>query len=109
MTRDQLADLVGKLGDIIAVLRDADPADRTELYQRLGLRLTYHPGEQKVASRHSLARTHMGKWLVSEAEHEPFMPADLGSGRLTGVAASERRWMAQGGVPPGARHRTAPA
>ena len=48
MTKDQIRDLVAKLGDIIAVLRDADPADRAEVYQQLGLRLTYHPAEQKV-------------------------------------------------------------
>src|SRR6266704_2290032 len=48
MTRDQISDLVGKLGDIISVRRDADPADRAEVYQQLGLRLTYHPTQHKV-------------------------------------------------------------
>jgi site-specific DNA recombinase len=48
MTKDQIADLVARLGDIITVLREADPADRAEVYQQLGLRLTYHPTEQKV-------------------------------------------------------------
>ena len=48
MTRDQISDLVGKLGDIISVLHEADPADRAEVYQQLGLRLTYHPTQQKV-------------------------------------------------------------
>jgi hypothetical protein len=48
MTKDQIADLVARLGDIITVLRQADPADRAEVYQQLGLRLTYHPTEQKV-------------------------------------------------------------
>jgi hypothetical protein len=48
MTRDQISDLVGKLGDIISVLREADPADRAEVYQQLGLRLTYHPTQHKV-------------------------------------------------------------
>jgi site-specific DNA recombinase len=48
MTTDQISDLVTKLGDIIGVLRDADPADRAEVYQQLRLRLTYHPAEQKV-------------------------------------------------------------
>ncbi len=48
MTRDEISDLVGKLGDIIGVLREADPADRAEVYRQLGLRLTYHPAEQEV-------------------------------------------------------------
>ena len=48
MTRGQISELVTRLGDIITVLRDADPADRAEIYQQLGLRLTYHPGQQTV-------------------------------------------------------------
>jgi site-specific DNA recombinase len=48
MTRDQISDLVTRLGDIIGVLREADPADRAEVYHELGLRLTYHPGQQIV-------------------------------------------------------------
>jgi len=45
MTRGQISGLVTRLGDIITVLRDADPADRAEIYQQLGLRLTY-PAQQ---------------------------------------------------------------
>jgi site-specific DNA recombinase len=48
MSREQIGDLVAKLGDIMAVLRDADPADRAEVYRQLGLKLTYHPEEHKV-------------------------------------------------------------
>ena len=40
MTRDQISDLVAKLGNIISVLHEADPADHAEVYQQLGLRLT---------------------------------------------------------------------
>jgi hypothetical protein len=43
--RDQISDLVTRLGDIITVLHQADPA---EVYRQLGLRLTYHPAQQKV-------------------------------------------------------------
>ena len=48
MTQEQISDLVTRLGDILTVLHEADPADRAEVYQQLGLRLTYHPAEQKV-------------------------------------------------------------
>lgn len=48
MTSEQISALVSQLGDIVTVLRDADPADRTEVYRQLGLRLTYHPQEQKI-------------------------------------------------------------
>jgi hypothetical protein len=48
MTQDQISDLVSRLGDVMAVLHEADPTDRAEVYRQLGLRLTYHPAEQKV-------------------------------------------------------------
>src|SRR5690606_13165942 len=48
MSRDEIAALVGQLGEIIDVLREADLADRAQVYQQLGLRLTYHPDQRKV-------------------------------------------------------------
>jgi hypothetical protein len=48
MTRDQIASIVTELGDIQAVLADADPADKAEIYTQLGLRLTYQPGQRIV-------------------------------------------------------------
>jgi hypothetical protein len=48
MSREEIADLVRRLGEVVDVLREADPADRAEVYQRLGLRLTYHPDQRKV-------------------------------------------------------------
>ena len=30
------------------VLHDADPADKAETFRRLGLKLTYHPGQRLV-------------------------------------------------------------
>jgi hypothetical protein len=41
MTPDEIATLVGQLGDIMAVLAEADPADKAEVYRQLGLRLTW--------------------------------------------------------------------
>jgi hypothetical protein len=40
MTREQTASIVTTLGDILAVLADADPADQAEIPSQLGLRLT---------------------------------------------------------------------
>lgn len=48
MTRDEITSLVTALGDAMRVLRDADPADKAEVYSRLGLTLTYHPGGKRV-------------------------------------------------------------
>ncbi len=48
LTREQISDLVTRLGDIITVLRQAESTDRAEVCRQLGLRLTYQPGQQKV-------------------------------------------------------------
>ena len=47
-TATQLRDLIEGLGDMVAVLANTNPARRTELYEALGLRLTWHPQDKKV-------------------------------------------------------------
>ena len=48
MTADEIDTLVRGLGSVLAVLRDADPLDKAEIYRKVGLRLTYQPGENKM-------------------------------------------------------------
>jgi hypothetical protein len=48
MTADEIHNIVTALGNILAVLRDADPADKAKIYADVGLRLTYQPGTNKV-------------------------------------------------------------
>ncbi|WP_433493692.1 recombinase family protein [Micromonospora sp. CA-248089] len=55
MTQAEIATLVRALGDIVTVLRDADPADKAEVYRQLGLRLTYHPQTQTVHAEADLS------------------------------------------------------
>jgi site-specific DNA recombinase len=43
MSTDEIASVVNGLADLLVVLRGAEPADKTEIYSRLGLRLTYQP------------------------------------------------------------------
>jgi len=57
MTRDQIASIVTMLADILAVLADADPADKAEIYSQLGLRLTYQPGQRIVRAEARLDQT----------------------------------------------------
>jgi hypothetical protein len=45
MSRDEIANLVHALGDIVLALAEADPADKAEVYRQLGLRLTVNPPE----------------------------------------------------------------
>lgn len=53
----QIASIVTALGDILAVLADADPADKAEIYSQLGLRLTYQPGQRIVRAEAHLDQT----------------------------------------------------
>ena len=50
MTRDEITSLVKALGDVMRVIKDADPADKAEIYSQLGLTLTYHPDEKRVVA-----------------------------------------------------------
>lgn len=44
LTKAEIKALVRQLKDIVAVLADADPADKRAIYDELGVNLTYHPG-----------------------------------------------------------------
>jgi hypothetical protein len=48
ITKDQVKAMIDELGAMPAVLRTADPGDKSDIYQHLGLRLTYHPSSQTV-------------------------------------------------------------
>jgi hypothetical protein len=50
MTEEEIMNLVTELGGIMEALKDADPADKAEIYRRIGLTLTYHPQEKRVAA-----------------------------------------------------------
>ncbi|MGH3904679.1 MAG: hypothetical protein ACRDTE_10885 [Pseudonocardiaceae bacterium] len=56
MTRDEIRSLVDALGNIRTVLTDTDPDDKAEIYQQLGLRLTYQP-EPTEPGRFNRGRT----------------------------------------------------
>ncbi|WP_280665100.1 MULTISPECIES: recombinase family protein [unclassified Kitasatospora] len=47
-TRDDIAALVRANTDLVTVLTRTEPAERADLYQKLGLVLTYDSGKQKV-------------------------------------------------------------
>ncbi|WP_261574775.1 hypothetical protein [Frankia gtarii] len=48
MTEQDIIDMVTAMGDVVAVLTEADPADKAEIYSQLGLQLTYQPGAHRV-------------------------------------------------------------
>ena len=55
MSRDEMASIVSALADVLTVLRDADPADKAEIYTQLGLRLTYQPSDRLVRTEVHIA------------------------------------------------------
>ena len=51
MTPDEIQHMEKALGDMAAVLREADPADKTLIYRELGLTLTYRPTARTVSAQ----------------------------------------------------------
>jgi len=78
MTRSEIAAILTVLGDLVQVIRDADPADKADLYTQLGLSMTYRPQERlvEVTVTPSLR---MCKGFVSERDMTlTYMPAIIG-------------------------------
>ena len=48
LNEDQIAAIVNGLGSLLAILREADPRDKAELYSSIGLRMTYQPGREMI-------------------------------------------------------------
>lgn len=47
MTEEEITSLVTEIGKIAQALDNAGPADKAQVYGRLGLTLTYHPNEKR--------------------------------------------------------------
>jgi hypothetical protein len=48
LTEDDIQAIVESLGDVVGVLEAADPQKKAELYDSLGLSLTYEPSKRRV-------------------------------------------------------------
>jgi site-specific DNA recombinase len=73
LSHEELADLLGRVGDLAQVAAEADPEDKAEAYKELGLKMTYYPQKQLVEAR-LMPDPHMCKWFVSEGGLEPPCP-----------------------------------
>jgi site-specific DNA recombinase len=51
MTEREIKSIVDNLADIARMLANADADDKSEIFRRLGLKLTYHPGRRLVEAR----------------------------------------------------------
>jgi hypothetical protein len=48
MTRAQITQLINTVGDLLTVLRTAEPTDKAAVYQQLGIRIVYKPNAHTV-------------------------------------------------------------
>jgi hypothetical protein len=51
LTTEQIIAIVEELGDMIAVLKEAEPEHKLQVYRSLGLHLTYDPDRQTVRAK----------------------------------------------------------
>ncbi|WP_433281663.1 transposase [Micromonospora sp. CA-244673] len=80
MSRAEITALVTALGDIAAALRDADPADKAEVYRQLGLRLTYQPETQTVRASVDLS-AHRGVMVCVRGATRTIAPPPMTIGK----------------------------
>ena len=59
------------LSDLVRIIRDADPADKAELYAQLGLTMTYRPQKRLVEATVTPSPTCAKDLFVSEGGLEP--------------------------------------
>ncbi|WP_337588129.1 zinc ribbon domain-containing protein [Salinispora pacifica] len=78
LTRAEITALVTALGDIAAVLRDADPADKAKVYRQLGLRLNYQPETQTVRAEVNLS-AHRGEMVCVRGAIDTVAPHENGA------------------------------
>jgi site-specific DNA recombinase len=60
MTRQEITDIIEHFASLAAVIRDADPADKAEIYRGLNLTLTYQPANQTVRAQADLSNGNRG-------------------------------------------------
>ena len=83
MTRE-ITNLVNARGDPMTVLNEADPADKAEVYQQLGLTLTYDPAARRVKAEAGRSRImYVGKCPRTErTQNQCILTREFHLGRL---------------------------
>ena len=78
LTEDDIRALITGLGDLRDVIHDAEPAVKAAIYEQLGLKVTYQPGQDKIRAEVTISpeifagqTENMGLWVVSEDRHSP--------------------------------------
>ncbi|MBO0868700.1 MAG: zinc ribbon domain-containing protein [Micromonosporaceae bacterium] len=74
LTQADIERLIGIFNDVRRTIRDADPADKSQIYRRIRLTLTYHPDKRRSGRKRVPTRIPVGLWFVSEGGLEPPCP-----------------------------------
>jgi len=77
MSREQIRYIVTTITDLAAMIENADPRDKAEIYTGLGLRLTYHPSRSAVLAEARPATAPVCIRYVSEGGLEHLYVASL--------------------------------
>jgi site-specific DNA recombinase len=83
LTEDDIRNLITGLGDLRDIIHDAEPAVKAAIYEQLGLKVTYLPGQDKLRAdvtispeTFALKSDKYGKWVVSEGRaHQKTNPS----------------------------------
>ena len=76
MTRDDLLQQIGKLGDVIATIVTADPTDKAAIYGELGMTIRYDPATHTAVAECSFASDPCGKRSCRRGDLNPHVPKD---------------------------------
>jgi hypothetical protein len=101
LTEDDIRALITALGDLRDVLRDAGTTEKTAIYDQLGLKVTFRPGEAKIRAEVTFGPENYaehaeqcGIWVVSEGAARK-LPAGVrrqAGIRVLSVTRAQRRW-----------------
>jgi hypothetical protein len=94
LTDVEIEALITSLGDTRKVLAEADPARKNTLYKKLGLELTYRPGDHTVRANVSVDPKMWGYGMCPRPELRtiPTLP----TGTLTAARCRRARWGGDG-------------
>ena len=55
LTDGDIRDLIAALGNLRGIIRDAEPAEKAAIYDQLGLKVTFKPGEARIRAEVTIA------------------------------------------------------
>jgi site-specific DNA recombinase len=87
MTRQEITDIIDHFASLAAVIRDADPADKAEIYRGLNLTLTYQPANQTVRAQADLSNGNRGVMVGVRGPSAPISQCVLAGEFALGIVA----------------------